>query len=77
MEDPPTVVDNVYYTLFNLNVAFDQIDDVKEKLRAIVADDRITEDEKPLLDEVFDVLGKISENALELRLWVERQRRQS
>ena len=76
VEDPPTVVDNVYYTLFNLNVAFDQIDDVKEKLRAIVADDRITEDEKPLLDEVFDVLGKISENALELRLWVERQRQQ-
>jgi hypothetical protein len=63
----------VYQTLFELQGAFDQIDDVKEKLRAIVADGRITDDEQPLLDEVFEVLGQISENALELRLWVEQQ----
>lgn len=73
VEEPPDSVDNVYLTLFQLNGAFDQIDEVKEKLHLIVADDRITEDEKPLLDEVFEVLGQISDNALELRLWVERQ----
>ena len=77
VEEPPDTTDNVYQTLFELQGAFDQIDGVKEKLRAIVADGRIADDEQPLLDEVFEVLGQISENALELRLWVECQGRSS
>lgn len=64
--------DDIYKTYFDLEGAFQQIDDIALELREIIADDALSDSEKPALNRIFQALETIIESTQELRIWTER-----
>ena len=47
----------------------------KNRLHDIIADDALTDDELPALDDILAILDRINESAKELRIWAEKHRK--
>lgn len=73
--NPAIGLEDVYRTYFELTGAFDKISDIENRLHDIIADDALTDDELPALDDILAILDRINESTKELRIWAEKHRR--
>lgn len=67
---------DIYRTYFDLAGAFDQISNVETRLHEIIADDTLSVDEEPALNNILMILDRITESANELKIWAEKHRHQ-
>ena len=65
--------DELRDTYFELAGSFHKVTEVEKQLRAIMDDGKISEEEAPLLRDIIRVMDRITENAKDLRIWMERE----
>lgn len=73
--NPAIGLEDVYRTYFELTGAFNKISDIENRLHDIIADDALTDDELPALDDILAILDRINESTKELRIWAEKHRK--
>lgn len=75
--NPAIGLEDVYRTYFELTGAFNKISDIENRLHDIIADNALTDDELPALDDILAILDRINESTKELRIWAEKHRKTS
>lgn len=65
--------DDIYFTYFELAGSFDKVHKIEQQLHSIISDRKLNENEKPMMREILNVMDRITENAKDLRIWIEKQ----
>ena len=73
--DPNLGIDDIHLTYFELAVSFSKVAQIESNLREIISDEKLSPDEVPIMEEILAVMDRITENAKDLRIWIEKQNR--
>lgn len=65
--------DGLKDTYFELAGSFHRVSEIERQLRSIMDDGRISEEEAPLMRDIIRVMDRITENARDLKIWMERE----
>lgn len=65
--------DGLRDTYFELAGSFHKVAEIERQIRSIMEDEEITPEEAPLMRDILKVMDRISENAKDLKIWMERQ----
>lgn len=65
--------DELRDTYFELAGSFHKVSEIERQLRSIMEDGKISEEEVPLMRDIIRVMDRITENAKDLKIWMERE----